>query len=165
MNATEATITEQLATRGLSVRRVARILNTRRTATVYDWINRGRGGVRLQAGRIGRGWRVLPEWLDTFTMAPRQPDATDPNPRTLPTDVAHERAIADIDAMLKTKSPRPGAGNGHAAVCAAQRDISTSRAGRVFSPPTCHARRGAGVNAAAGASAASAGRVSITEKP
>ena len=66
---------------------------------------------------------------------------------------------------LNAKSPRPSAGNGHAAVCAAQRDISTSRAGRVFSPPTCPTRRGAGVNAAAGASAASAGRVFTQERP
>ena len=75
------------------------------------------------------------------------------------------KQLRKLNQRLQTKSPRPSAGNGHAAVCAAQRDISTSRAGRVFSPPTCHARRGAGVNAAAGASAASAGRVFTTEKP
>jgi hypothetical protein len=39
--------------------------------------------------------------------------------------------IRKLNQRLQTKSPRPGAGNGHAAVCAAQRDISTSRAGRV----------------------------------
>ena len=66
---------------------------------------------------------------------------------------------------LNTKSPRPGARVGPVAVCSAQRGDSHAGAGRVFSPPTCHARRGAGVNAAAGASAASAGRVSITENP
>ena len=74
--------------------------------------------------------------------------------------------LRKLNKRINEKSrPRPSAGNGHAAVCAAQRDRSTSRAGRVFSPPTCHARRGAGVNAAAGASAASAGRVFTTEKP
>ena len=75
------------------------------------------------------------------------------------------KQLRKLTQRLQTTSPRPGAGNGHAAVCAAQRDRSTSRAGRVFSPPTCHARRGAGVNAAAGASAASAGRVFTQEKP